>query len=192
MNATHINTPYQSIILMGRAGTGKGTQAKKLAEALDYGIFSTGDKAREYAAQDTPLGRHIAKIHTTGWMPEWLASYVMTKAILEDFSERGVVFESVARKPEEARKLHEIHTEIERPYIVLHIECDDALLTERLLKRGREGYDTPEKIEKRKQAFLNETVHSLEFFAEHEKVRTINGDQSVDEVFADILKAIAN
>jgi adenylate kinase len=176
---------------MGRAGTGKGTQARKLAEALGYGIFSTGDKTREYAAQDTPLGHHVAKIHTTGWIPEWLASYLMTKAILEDFSDQGLVFESVARKPEEARKLHEIHEEIERPYIVLYLECDDTVLTERLLKRGREGYDTPERIEKRKQAFMNETVHSLAFFQEQGKVKTINGDQTVDVVFADILAAVS-
>lgn len=184
-------TPYQSIILIGRAGTGKGTQAHKLAETLDYAIFSTGDKTREYAAQDTPLGRHIANIHTTGWIPEWLASYIMTKAILEEFPDQGLVFESVARKPEEAKKLHEIHEEISRPYIVLSLECDDEVLTERLLKRGREGYDTVEKIEKRKQAFIAETVHSLEFFAEQGKVKTINADQTVEEVFAEIIRAIA-
>lgn len=185
-------TPYQSIILMGRAGTGKGTQARKLAEALGYGVFSVGDKTREYAAKDTPLGHHIARIHTTGWIPEWLASYLMTKALLEEFSDQGLVFESVARKPEEAKKLHEIHEEIERPYVVLHLECDDTELTERLLKRGREGYDTPEKIAKRKEAFMNETVHSLEFFAEQNKVKTVNADQTVDEVFEDILKAVTD
>lgn len=176
---------------MGRAGTGKGTQAQKVAEALNYAIFSTGDKAREYAAQDTPLGHHIAKIHTTGWIPEWLASYVMTKALLEEFPDQGIVFESVARKPEEAKKLHDIHEGIGRSYIVLHLECDDEKLTERLLKRGREGYDNIEKIEKRKQAFLNETMQSLEFFAQHNKVKTINADQTVEEVFAEILQAIS-
>lgn len=175
---------------MGRAGTGKGTQARKLAEALEYAVFSVGDKTREYAALDTPLGHHIASIHTTGWIPEWLASYIMTKALLEEFPNQGLVFESVARKPEEAKKLHEIHEAIGRPYTVIYLECDDEILTERLIKRGREGYDTPEKIAKRKQAFLSETIHSLEFFTEQGKVKTINGDQTVDEVFADILKII--
>ena len=184
-------TPYQSIVFIGRAGSGKGTQARRLAETLEYGVFSTGDKTREYAAQDTPLGRHVAKIHTTGWIPEWLASYMLTKAILEDFADRGLVFESVARKPEEAKKFHEMHQEIGREYVVLYLECDDAELTQRLLKRGREGYDTPEKIEKRKQAFLSETVHSLEFFKEQGKVKTINGDQTIEEVFGDVLEAVA-
>ncbi len=183
-------TPYQSIILLGRAGTGKGTQAHQLAEKLEYAIFSTGDKTREYAAKDTPLGRLIADIHTTGWIPEWLASFMMTKALLEDFPDQGLVFESVARKPEEAKKLHEIHEEIKRPYIVIYLECDDEILTDRLLKRGREGYDTLEKIEKRKQSFLSETMQSLEFFKEQGKVKNVNADQTVEEVLEDIMKAV--
>lgn len=188
-------TPYQSIILIGRAGTGKGTQAKKLAEDLGYAIFSTGDKTREYAAQDTPLGHHVAAIHTTGWIPEWLASFMMTKALLEEFPEKGLVFESVARKPEEAKKLHEIHDEINRPYLVIYLECleyDEEVLTKRLLERGREGYDTPEKIAKRKQAFIDETMNSINFFSEQGKVKTVNANQTVDAVFADIVKAIAD
>jgi adenylate kinase len=187
---TQIHTPYQSIILIGRAGTGKGTQAAKLAEALGYAIFSTGDKTREYAAMDTPLGRLVHKIHTTGWIPEWLASYMMTKALLEDFIEQGLVFESVARKPEEAKKLHEIHEAIERPYVVIHLDCNDEELTERLLARGREGYDTPEKIALRREAFMNETVQSINFFTEQGNVKQVNADQTVDEVFADIVEAI--
>lgn len=187
----NLKSPYQSIILMGRAGTGKGTQAKKLSEVLGYTVFSVGDKTREYATQDTPLGHYIAKIHTTGWIPEWLASFIMTRALLDEYPDKGLVFESVARKPEEARKIHEIHDEIERPYIVLYLECDDVELTKRLLKRGREGYDTLEKIAKRNQAFLNETVHSLEFFKEKGKLKIINGDQSVDEVFTEIVHAVA-
>jgi len=83
-------TNYQSIVLMGQAGTGKGTQAGKLAQTLGYEIFSMGDKSREFAAQDTPLGRHIAAIHLTGWIPEWLASFVMTKVILEDYANKGI------------------------------------------------------------------------------------------------------
>lgn len=186
------NTAYQSIILIGRAGTGKGTQAKKIADALSYEIFSTGEKSREIAAQDTPLGRHIAAIHTTGWIPEWLASYVMTKALLDEYPETGLVFESVARKPEEARKLHEIHSAIERPYVVLYLDCDKEILTERLLKRGRAGYDTEEKITKRAHAFETETMQSIEFFKAQGALKTINADQTVEAVFTDIMKAIEN
>jgi len=181
---------YQTIVLMGRAGTGKGTQAAKLASELSYGVFSTGDAARFYASQDTPLGRTIAKIHTTGWIPEWVASYVMTKALIEDCADKGLIFESVARKPEEAKKLHEIHSQLERSYIVLYLDCNPEVLKERLLKRGREGYDTEEKIDQRSKAFEEETMQSIQFFKEQGKLKTINADQSEENVFADILAVL--
>ena len=183
-------TSYQSIVFIGRAGTGKGTQATMLAETLGYATFSTGDKAREYAQQDTPLGRKIARIHTVGWIPEFLASYLMTKALLEEYTDTGLVFESVARKPEEARKLHEIHTCLDRSYVVVYLDCDKDLLKERLLKRGRAGYDTEEKIDQRTQAFETETVHSIEYFDSQGVLVTVDASQTVDAVFQDIIKSI--
>lgn len=181
---------YQSVILMGQAGTGKGTQAKLLSKKLNYPIFSMGDKTREYAGQDTPLGKHIAAIHLTGWIPEWLASYIMTKAILEDHAEEGIVFESVARKPEEARKLHEIHEAIGRSYIAIHLKAPEDIVVERMLKRQREGYDTPENIEKRIQAFKDETMTSIQFFSEQGMLREVNADQAPEAVLSDILEIV--
>lgn len=184
-------TKYQSIVLMGQAGTGKGTQAAKLAKELGYEIFSMGDMSREYAKKDSALGRHIASIHLTGWIPEWLASYLMTKAIMEDYAEVGVVYESVARKPEEAKKFHEMHKAIDRPYVVVHLQAPEEVLVERMLKRQREGYDTPENIQKRFDAFQNETMVSINHFKEQGVLKEVNANQSEEAVFADIMKAIS-
>ncbi len=183
-------TNYQSIVLMGQAGTGKGTQAAKLAEALEFKIFSMGDMSREYAAKDSALGRHIAGIHLTGWIPEWLASYLMTKAILEDYADVGVVYESVARKPEEAQKFHEIHEAIGRPYKVIHLEAPEEVVVERMLARQREGYDTPENIQKRLLAFQNETMVSINFFKEKGVLATADANQEPNKVFADIMNLL--
>ncbi len=175
---------------MGQTGCGKGTQAGLLSKELDYEIFSTGDKTREYSAMDTPLGRHIASIGTTGWIPEWLASYLMTKGLLEDFFDKGLVFESVARKPEEAQKLHDIHEAIDRTYVVFYLECADDIVYERQLARGREGYDSPDKIKKRMQAFEEETKQSLAFFEEQGKLVKVSGNQTINEVFEEIMSNI--
>lgn len=175
---------------MGQAGTGKGTQAYKIAEALGYEVFSMGDMAREYAAKDSALGKHIAAIHLTGWIPEWLASYLMTKAIMEDFADVGVVYESIARKPEEAKKFHEIHSAIDRPYIVLYLQADKDILEKRLLGRNREGYDNTENILKRFKAFEDETMLSITFFKEQGAVKEIDASKNPDEVFEDIMAAL--
>ena len=47
------------IVFMGAPGSGKGTQTKLLASELGYEFFSTGELSREYAKQDTELGRKI-------------------------------------------------------------------------------------------------------------------------------------
>lgn len=176
---------------MGKTGCGKGTQASRLATELSYDIFSTGDRVRALAAEDSSLGRHIRDIHIKGWVPEWLASYLFAKAILEEDIDRGLVFESVARKPEEARKLHEMHSMLNRSYIVIHLDVSDDVVTERMRKRQRDESDSEENIKNRLQAFYDETVHSLEFFRSEGKVVDIKAVGTADEVYAEVLKAIA-
>ena len=185
-----METKYQSIVLMGQAGTGKGTQAQKIADALQFKIFSMGDMSREYAAKDSPLGRHIAGIHLTGWIPEWLASYLITKEIVEDYADVGVVYESVARKPEEAKKFHEIHTAIDRPYLIVHMQAPDEVVRERLLARQRTGYDTPENIAKRFKAYEEETMVSINFFKEQGVVVEVDADRDPEAVYEDIMKLV--
>lgn len=188
---TTITTPYQSIIFMGKTGCGKGTQAHRLATALDWSVFSTGDLVRQLSAGDTSLGRHIRDIHIKGWVPEWLASYLFANAILREHIDDGLVFESVARKPEEARKLHEMHVMLNRPYIVIHLDVSDEMVMERMRKRQRDLGDAEDNMRKRLEAFQSETTKSLEFFKEQGKVVTIDGSRSEEEVYEDVIKAIS-
>lgn len=175
---------------MGKTGCGKGTQALRLAKALSYDIFSTGDRVRALSSQDSSLGRHIREVHTSGWVPEWLASYLFAKVILEEDIDKGLVFESVARKPEEAKKLHEMHTMLNRSYLVIHLDTPDEVVIERMRSRQRDESDSEENIKKRLQAFYDETLQSLEFFRANNKVVDIDGTLSPDEVYSEVLKAI--
>jgi adenylate kinase family enzyme len=102
-----------------------------------------------------------------------------------------LVFESVARKPEEAVKLHEIHEMLGREYIVVYLEIADELVVERMLSRGRDEADTADNIKKRLQAFYDETQESINIFASHGKVRTVDANQEPEKVFEDIIKAIS-
>lgn len=176
---------------MGKTGCGKGTQAHRLAMELNFPVFSTGDRVRELSAEDSSLGRHIRDIQISGWVPEWLASYLFAHAILAEHIDNGLIFESVARKPEEAKKLHEMHTMLSRPYIVLHLDTPDSVVVDRMRKRQRDQSDQEENIQKRLQAFYDETVHSLEFFKSQGKVVEINADQSEEVVYQEVLKAIS-
>jgi len=191
MTVNHLDTPYQSIIFMGKTGCGKGTQAHRLARELNLPVFSTGDRVRILSAEDSSLGRHIRDIHISGWVPEWLASYLFSHAILAEHLDTGLIFESVARKLEEAKKLHEMHVMLARPYIVLHLEASDEVVVARMRSRQRDESDSEENIKRRLQAFYDETIHSLEFFSSQGKVKTINANQGEEEVYQAVLNAIS-
>lgn len=182
---------YRSIVFMGKTGSGKGTQARHLCEETGYAVFSTGNKVREVAAQDTPLGREVAKIHVSGWVPEWLASYFMVKALLEEHLEEGLIFESVARKPVEAEKLHEIHEMMDRSYLVIHLDIADDVVIDRMRKRNRDASDTDANIHSRLQAYRNETLRSIEFFESKSKLVTLDANRTEEEVFKDILSLVS-
>lgn len=184
-----VSSPYQSIVLMGKTGCGKGTQAALLSEALGYRVFSTGEEVRRIGREDTPFGRRISAIQVTGWVPEWLASYLMTKAMIESVDE-GLVFESVARKPAEAKKLHEIHTMLERNYLVVQLEVSDKVAIERMMKRGRGDYDQADNMKSRLAAYEAETLESLNFFEGEGKLRKVNADQTPEQVFKDIINLL--
>lgn len=182
---------HQSIVLMGKTGSGKGTQAEMLAAALGYKIFSTGQKTREVSAEDSPLGKQIQKIGVSGWIPEWLATYFMVEALLKDYANEGLVFESVARKPQEARHLNEIHEMTNRSYIVIFLEIADEVVIERMRARKRDASDSEENIQKRLRAYEEETTESVAFFKEKNKLVNVNADQAPDKVFEDILSEIS-
>lgn len=184
------HTPYQSIIFIGKTGSGKGTQAYKLATVLGYDVFSIGDKTRATAAEDTELGRYIRDIQVSAWIPEWLASYWMTEALVSAPESSGLVFESVARKPQEAEKFHEIHEVLERPYIVLYMELDDETAAARMRSRNRDASDSELNIPRRLQAFKDETMASIAFFEQQGTLITINAAQDPEDVHTDILSAI--
>lgn len=92
------------IYVMGPPGAGKGTQAKLLAEELDYHQFSTGSAFRDLAAQDTDLGRQVKEIIDSGYlMPPEKAAEVVMKAVEDHLSKgQGLIFDGTPRTKKEA------------------------------------------------------------------------------------------
>ncbi len=90
---------------MGPQGSGKGTQARLLAEKFDLQIFETGNIIRNIAKQDTDTGRKINEIiNIKGDIVPW--SFVKEKILGQKLSEldqdKGIVFDGTPRIMEEA------------------------------------------------------------------------------------------
>lgn len=168
---------------MGKIASGKGTQASEIAHEFGGVVYSNGNKLREVIQHPTPFGRKMKDMYEEGYlMPEWVASYWMTHALVSQYENERVIFEAVARKPNEAELFHEIHEWVERPYIVFNLDVPDDVVRERSLSRARDVVDSAEKIEKRLDEYRTYTTKSIEFFREQGTLIDIDGTLSPEEV----------
>lgn len=177
------STKYESVVFMGKITSGKGTQAQSVIDTYGGTMFSIGNKVRELADMDTPLGRRMKTSYESGELaPNWLASYWMMHGLLHRHGDEMLVFEAVAKKPDEAEIFHEIHEWTERPYIVFNLEVPDRVVYERSAARNRDVVDSPRTVERRLAEYELFTMKSLEVFRCHGKVVDIDGTLPIEEV----------
>lgn len=98
-----------NIIILGPQGSGKGTQAEKLAEKFGLEHIDMGKFLREVAKQDTPLGREIYQIQnvTKTLVPSRVLKEVLHLKINSLPREQGVIFEGVPRTVDQQKYLEE-------------------------------------------------------------------------------------
>lgn len=183
---------YQSIVFMGKSASGKGTQSSVVHEQFGGVIYSNGNKIRETATLPTVFGMKMKEIYEGGYlMPEWIATYWMTHALVHEHAEELIVFEAVAKKPNEAKLFHEIHTWIGRPYIVFNLEISDEVVHARSASRARDVVDGPKSVEKRLDEYRTYTNDSIEFFRSVGTLVDIDGTASVDAIKVQIFNHLS-
>lgn len=182
-------TKYESIVLMGKITCGKGTQAAEVMEHFGGAVFSIGDKMRELTQMDTPLGHKIKNAYEEGLLaPNWLASYWMMHALLHRHGDDLLIFEAVAKKPDEAEIFNEIHQWTDRPYIVFNLEIPDEVVFARSAERSRDVVDGVRTVKKRLEEFNEYTTQSLAVFKKEGNVVDIDGTLPIEEVTRQIFE----
>jgi adenylate kinase len=182
-------TSYQSIVLMGKIASGKGTQANLILSHFGGSLYSNGNKVRETAQQPTVFGRKMKEMYESGSLiPEWIASYWMTHALISQHQDERIVFEAVAKKPHEAELFHEMHQWVNRPYIVFHLNISDEEVRKRSELRSRDVVDSPKSVEKRLEEYRTYTAYSIEVFKQKGTLIDIDGSRSQEEVKDQIFK----
>lgn len=168
---------------MGKIASGKGTQAEMILKHFGGSLYSNGNKVRQTAQLPTPFGRKMKEMYEEGLlMPEWVASYWMTHALVAQFENERVVFEAVAKKPNEAELFHEIHEWVERPYVVFNLDISDEIVRERSAARARDVVDSPKSVEKRLDEYHTYTEKSIEFFRDRGTLIDIDGTKTPEAV----------
>lgn len=182
-------TPYQSVVFMGKIASGKGTQANLVLSHFGGVLYSNGNKLREVAGKSTVFGRKMKEVYEDGLLlPEWVASYWMTHALVSQHADELIVFEAVAKKPDEAELFHQIHDMLGRKYIVFHIDVSDQIVHERSQVRARDIVDAAHSVEKRLEQFALHTAQSIEIFRQHGVLVDLDGSQSPEQVKDEVFR----
>lgn len=126
-----------SIILLGAVGVGKGTQAKKLVEALKLPQISTGDILRAEIQARSELGKQVQDIMGRGELvaDDLLIELVRSRLKKPDTA-RGAIFDGFPRTVPQADALETLLTEFDLPApVVISIDVPDEEIIERLASR---------------------------------------------------------
>ncbi|MEX0850839.1 MAG: adenylate kinase [Gaiellaceae bacterium] len=180
------------ILILGPQGSGKGTQAKRIAMAYDVPHVATGDILRSAVAEDSDLGRRVQPILERGdLVPDDLMVDLIRVRIAD---EQGFVLDGFPRTVPQAEALDAMLEEIEKPLdVVLLLEVSDEIALERLLERGAdEGRrdDAPDVIRNRLRLYHGLTEPVVERYRSDGKMHPVDGERTVDEVSAAIEDAL--
>ena len=123
------------VILFGAPGSGKGTQAKRLAEAFHRPHISTGDILRENVREETPLGLKAKGFMDKGELvPDDLVLDMLFARVSAPDAARGYLLDGFPRTEPQAKALEERLGPDVHP-IVLQLVVDDEALVERATGR---------------------------------------------------------
>lgn len=94
------------LIFIGPPGSGKGTQAKRLAGRFSIPHISTGDILREAVAEGTGLGREAAPIMAAGALvPDDLMIGIIRERLAREDARKGFILDGFPRTLVQAEKL---------------------------------------------------------------------------------------
>jgi adenylate kinase len=183
------------LLLLGVQGSGKGTQAKRLAAEYGLAHVATGDMLRTAMAAGTPLGRRVRPIYDAGELvPDDLMIDLIRERLQSPDTEAGFILDGFPRTMAQADALDAMLSEIDRPLsVVFELQVPDEVAIERLHKRavdeGRAD-DTADAITKRIELYHRETKPLVSHYRLAGNLVGIHGDRSENEVFSEIQQAV--
>ena len=185
-----------NIVMLGAPGSGKGTQAKIMAQKFNLAHVSTGDLFRKNIANSTPLGVEAQSYINRGALCPDSLTINMLHDCLEQMPEIiGSILDGVPRTIQQAEMLDGIgHDKNLSISLVINLNVDEEEIIKRMLNRARlEGRsdDTPEIIEKRIANYFAQTKPLEEYYAAKGLLRHINGMDTVENISEEICRIIA-
>lgn len=210
-----------NLLIMGLPGAGKGTQAAKIVEKFGVAHISTGDMFRAAMANKTEMGVLAKSFIDKGELvPDEVTNGIVKERLAQDdIAGKGFLLDGYPRTIEQAHALDETLNNLELKLDgVINIEVNPESLIERLSGRiinrktgetfhkvfnppvgdyneddfyQRED-DKPKTVKRRLDVNIAQGAPIIEHYRKAGIVFDIQGNQDIDDVFADIVKAISS
>lgn len=204
------------ILILGPPGAGKGTQSSNIAAEYDIEHITTGDALRankdmDISDMDTEYDTPREYMEAGDLVPDEVVNAIVDEALS---SANGFVLDGYPRNMEQVEELEDmtdldvvLSLDVSREELIdrltgrrvdpetgdnYHVEFnmpDDEEVRERLVQRED---DNRESVENRLDVFEDNTAPVIEYYEDREEFVAIDGEQSLEDVWADIDSAIAS
>lgn len=177
-----------NIVLFGKPGAGKGTQAEFLKSKYQLFHISTGDLFRHHISNKTDLGMLAQSYMNKGdLVPDQVTIDMLKEAVDQNTEVKGFIFDGFPRTTQQAEALDEFLSEKSMGIsATLALEADDDILIDRLIKRGktsgRADDQDEEKIRNRFDEYNNKTAPLRAFYEAQGKFHSVNGIGEIEEI----------
>ncbi len=177
-----------NIVLFGKPGAGKGTQAEFLKTKYNLVHISTGDVFRYNMKNNTELGK-LAKsyIEKGQLVPDEVTINMLQAEVENNRDANGFIFDGFPRTTAQAEALDAFLEEKEMDIsATIALEANDEVLIERLLERGKtsgRADDQDEaKIRIRFEEYNQKTAPLINFYTQQNKFHSVNGIGTIEDI----------
>ncbi|WP_395044676.1 adenylate kinase [Flavobacterium sp.] len=177
-----------NIVLFGKPGAGKGTQAEFLKEKYNLTHLSTGDIFRFNIKNETDLGKLARTFMDKGdLVPDEVTIKMLESEVDKNQDSAGFLFDGFPRTLAQAEALDAfLKSKNQSITATIALAADDNILVARLLERGktsgRPDDQDEEKIRNRYQEYNEKTAPLMNYYNNQGKFHAVNGIGSVHEV----------
>jgi adenylate kinase len=207
------------LVLLGKQGAGKGTQAARLAEHFDITHLATGDMLRAAAAAGTTVGLEAQRYMDAGELvPDEIVFGVVEENVTGDELTDGFVLDGFPRTESQAVELERVLDG--RPLdVVINLDVSTEIVLDRIAGRRvcencgtpfhvnmppkhdwkcdvcggkvvQRSDDTEEAVMRRLELYEQETVPIIDFYRQLGKLEVVDGEGDGDEVFKRLVGTI--
>ena len=177
-----------NIVLFGKPGAGKGTQAEFIKTKYNLTHLSTGDIFRYNIKNQTELGQLAKTYMDQGELvPDKVTILMLESEVNNNPQSSGFLFDGFPRTLAQAEALDHFLEAKNAPIVAtIALEADDEILVQRLLERGKTSGRTddqdPEKIIIRYQEYNQKTAPLMAYYQNQDKFYAVDGIGSIEQI----------